>query len=284
MNDNHLRTIYGLKYNPFQPALPAEAIWPLPGAELFAKRIENMIHQGGFALITGEPGQGKSKTLHWLARKLAAIPDLTIGVIERPQSKTADFYREMGELFGVALSPANRYGGFKALRAKWQGHCQTTLHRPVLLIDEAQEVSPQCLTELRLLQSARFDSDSLLFTILCGDERLSERFRIPELLPLGSRIRTRLLLGPLDQEALENYLDFALIQAGNPQLMSPNLSQTLAAHAAGNLRVLNNMAAEILAAGAEKNLPKLDEALFSELFSPHNKNRRNNVKKKEGGG
>lgn len=284
MNDNHLRNVYGLKYNPFQPALPAEAIWPLPGAELFAKRIENMIHQGGFALITGEPGQGKSKTLHWLARKLAAIPDLTIGVMERPQSKTADFYREMGELFGVALSPSNRYGGFKALRAKWQAHCQTTLHRPVLLIDEAQEVSPQCLTELRLLQSARFDSDSLLFTILCGDERLSDNFRIPELLPLGSRIRTRLLLGPLEQEALENYLDFALIQAGNPQLMSPNLTQTLAAHAAGNLRVLNNMAAEILAAGAEKNLPGLDEALFSELFSPHNKTRRNNVKKTEGGG
>jgi general secretion pathway protein A len=281
MHDATLRAVYGLKYNPFQPALPTEAIWPLPGADRFAKRVEALVDQGGFALIAGDPGQGKSKTLHWLAQRLGAIPDLVIGVMERPQSKLADFYRELGELFGVALTPSNRYGGFKTLRAKWQAHCQSTLHRPVLLIDEAQEVSPQCLTELRLLQSARFDSNSLLFTILSGDDRLTERFRMPELIPLGSRIRTRLQLGPLSPEDLEDYLDFALSQAGNPQLMSADLVQTLTAHAAGNLRALNHMAADILAAGAERNLPRLDEALFFELFTPPNKKRR--ITKKDNG-
>lgn len=279
MNDATLRALYGLKYNPFQPALPTDAIWPLPGAERFCKRVESMADQGGFALIAGDPGQGKSKTLHWLTQRLAAIPDLTIGVMERPQSQLADFYREMGELFGVALTPSNRYGGFKALRAKWQAHCKSTLHRPVLLIDEAQEVSPQCLTELRLLQSARFDSDSLLFTILCGDDRLTERFRMPELIPLGSRIRTRLQIGPLSPEDLEEYLDFALAQAGNSQLMSADLIRTLAAHAAGNLRALNHMAADILAIGAERNLPQLNEGLYLELFTPASKKRR--IGKKE---
>ncbi len=138
------------------------------------------------------------------------MPDLVVGVMERPQSQLADFYRELGELFGVALTPLNRYGGFKALRARWKAHCQSTLLRPVLLIDEAQEVSAACLTELRLLQSACFDSESLLFTILCGDGRLPERFRTPELLPLGSRIRTRLQLPALSPEQMEDYLNFAL--------------------------------------------------------------------------
>jgi type II secretory pathway predicted ATPase ExeA len=54
-------------------------------------------------------------------------------------------------------------------------------------------VSSECLTELRLLQSASFDSKSLLVTVLCGDTRLTDRFRTPELLPLGSRIRTRFI-------------------------------------------------------------------------------------------
>ena len=169
MNDATLRALYGLKYNPFLPALPHQALWSLPGAEAFALRLENLVTHGGFALITGEPGQGKSKTLHWLSQRLGRIPDLAIGVMERPQSKLGDFYRELGELFGVPLTPSNRYGGFKALRSRWQSHCESTLHRAVLLIDEAQEVSSQCLTELRLLQSARFDSESLLFTVLCGD-------------------------------------------------------------------------------------------------------------------
>lgn len=284
MTDATLRAVYGLKYNPFLPDLPADALWRTQDAERFAHRVETLVSQGGFALITGEPGLGKSKTLHWLALRLAQIPDLVVGVMERPQSHLADFYRELGELFGVQLTPLNRYGGFKTLRARWKAHCESTLRRPVLLVDEAQEVSSQCLTELRILQSTRFDSESLLFTVLSGDNRLPERFRAPELIPLGSRIRARLQLGPLAPENLKHYLDFALTQAGHPQLMTAELIHTLAAHAAGNLRVLNHMAAELLTVGAERNLPRLDENLYLEVFAPPPKNRRGQPQGREHSG
>jgi site-specific recombinase XerD len=168
--------------------------------------------------------------------------------------------------YEVALTPLNRYGGFKSLRARWKTHCQSTLRRPVLLIDEAQETSAACLTELRLLQSACFDSESLLFSILCGDTRLPERFRTPELLPLGSRIRTRLHLNALSPEQLQDYLALALTQAGHPQLITEELIRTLCTHALNNLRVLNHMAAELLSAAAQRNLPQLDESLYFELF------------------
>lgn len=203
-----------------------------------------------------------------MACSLGEIPDLTVGVMQRPQSGLGDFYRELGELFNVPLSPANRYGGFKALRERWIHHCQTTLFKPVLLIDEAQHVSDECLTELRILQSHQFDSKSLLFTILCGDTRLPERFRSAELLPLGSRIGPRLVLEPLSPDQLQEYLHFALDQAGNSGLMSDELIKTLAGHAANNLRVLNQMAAELLDAAAIKELPRIDESLFFQLFSP----------------
>ena len=276
MTDKNIRALFGLKYNPFLPNLPTEALWVAPEAEPFAHRVQTMISQGGFALITGEPGNGKSKTLQWIAQRLSIMPDITVGVMERPQSKLADFYRELGELFGVGLSPMNRYGSFKALRTKWKAHCQSSLVRPVLLIDEAQEASSVCLTELRLLQSASFDSESLLFTILCGDGRLPNMFRTPELLPLGSRIRARLHMTPLTPEQLQDYLNFALEQAGYPQLMTPELIRTLAAHSLNNLRVLNHTAADMLAAAVERNLPRLDESLYFELFTPvSSKPRRN---------
>lgn len=268
MTDANIHALYGLKYNPFLPSLPPEALWVLPGVEDFSHRINLLVSQGGFALITGDPGQGKSKTLHLIAQRLSRIPDLTVGVMERPQSQSADFYRELGELFGVALTPLNRYGGFKALRARWKAHCQSTLARPVLLIDEAQELSSPCLTELRLLQSACFDSESLLFTILCGDARLPNRFRTPDLLPLGSRIHARLQLTALSPEQLQDYLNFSLTQAGHTQLMTPELIRLLAAHSLNNLRILNNMAAEMLTAAAQRNLPRLDESLYFELFTP----------------
>jgi len=271
MNDTDIRSLYGLKYNPFLPDLPIEALYMLPGTQRFIMRIQNMAAQGGFAMVTGDPGLGKSKTLQKIAHKLEQVPDLTVGVMQRPQSKLADFYRELGELYSVNLSPSNRYGGFKALRHRWITHCQSTLLRPVLLIDEAQQTAPECLTELRLLQSHHFDSKNLLFTILCGDNRLSDKFRTTELLPLGSRIGPRLVLSPLSPEQLQDYLNFALDQAGNSQLMTTELIRTLAAHAANNLRVLNQMAAELLAAAAEQNLKRIDESLFFELFSPTDK-------------
>lgn len=279
MNNADLRALYGLKYNPFLPALPPEALFALPGVDAFAHRLQTMAAQGGFALITGEPGHGKSKTLQLIAHRLEQIPDLTVKVIERPQSTLGDFYRELGDLFNAPLSPANRYGGFKALRTRWKNHCQSTLLRPVLLIDEAQLAATACLTELRLLQSDRFDSHSLLFTILCGDGQLPERFRGADLLPLGSRIGPRLLLTPQAPELLQEYLNFALEQAGCPHLMTDQLIRTLAAHAANNMRVLNNMAAELLAAAAERNLPRIDESLFFELFSPTGSKPRRNHKK-----
>ncbi len=268
MNNADLRALYGLKYNPFLPALPPEALFALPGVDAFAHRVETMAAQGGFALITGDPGHGKSKTLQLIAHRLEQIPDLSVRVVERPQSTLGDFYRELGELFNAPLSPANRYGGFKALRTRWKNHCQSTLLRPVLLIDEAQLAATACLTELRLLQSDRFDSQSLLFTILCGDGQLPERFRGADLLPLGSRIGPRLVLTPQSPELLQEYLKFALQQAGGPHLMTDGLIGTLAAHAANNMRVLNHMAAELLSAAAERNLPRIDESLFLELFSP----------------
>jgi general secretion pathway protein A len=268
MNDTDIRSLYGLKYNPFLPDVPAEGLYTLPETKRFLLRIQYMATQGGFALITGEPGLGKSKALQQIAQQLEEIPDLTVGVMQRPQSKLGDFYRELGELFGIELTPANRYGGFKALRNRWKSHCQSTLMRPVLLIDEAQQASAECLTELRLLQSHHFDSQSLLFTVLCGDNRLPDRFRTTELLPLGSRIGPRLVLLPLSPEQLQDYLSFALDQAGNSQLMTPELIQVLTTHAANNLRALNQMAAELLMAAAERNLSRIDESLFLELFSP----------------
>lgn len=266
MNDPRLRARYGLKYDPFGTAIPAEDIWAPPGFDRFAMRIEHLTREGGFAMLSGAVGAGKSKALQALSVQLSRVPDLVIGVMERPQSATGDFYRELGRLFGVDLSPANRYGGFRALRERWESHVQTHLRHPVLLIDEAQEMNSGCLSELRLLGSVHFDSRYLLTVVLCGDERLPERFRTRELLPLGSRIRTRLTLTPLDSSEMRELLEHLLDRAGNPGLVTDPLKTALVQHSAGNPRVLCNMGADLLSAAVERDQPVLDDDLFLEIF------------------
>ena len=264
-----LKALFGLKYNPFVSDVPVDALETTAPFDDFAWRIENALApEGGFALITGEPGTGKSVTLRLLADRLSRLREVRVGSLEHPQSQMADFYREMGDLFGVELRPHNRWAGFKALREAWLSHVEGTLMRPVLLVDEAQEMQGQVLSELRILCSTRFDSRSLLGVVLAGDGRLEARLRTQELLPLQSRIRTRLVLEPRSPEELRASLDHLLEAAGNASLMTSELKATLAEHAMGNFRSLCLMAAELLAVGARKEVERLDEKLFLAVYQP----------------
>ena len=263
-----LLALYGLKWNPFSPELPTEAIYVPPRIEDFCWRIANaQVREGGFAMIHGDPGTGKSIALRLLAERLARLQDVNVGAINHPQSNLADFYRELGDIFGVALRPHNRWGGFKALRELWIAHLETTRRRPVLLVDEAQEMSPPVLSELRLLASARFDSQPLLCVVLAGDARLIEKLRREELIPLGSRIRTRLATEYASRDELLACLDHLLAGAGNASLMTPQLRHTLCDHAVGNYRILTTLAAELLASAAQRDLPQLDEKLYLDVFA-----------------
>jgi len=99
---NHkLLALYGLKHNPFSPALPVEALHRTAKIEHFCWRIEQgLVREGGFALIGGDPGTGKSAAPRLLAERLSQWLELTVGALVHPSSNLGDFYREMGDLFG----------------------------------------------------------------------------------------------------------------------------------------------------------------------------------------
>ena len=236
--------------------------------ESFAWRVEQLVQEGGFALICGESGTGKSVALRIVAERLSTLRDVVVGVLERPQSKSADFYRELGDIFSVKLSPSNRWGGFKALRERWKTHVASSRIKPVLLVDEAQEMAPDVLSELRILSSADFDATSLLTVVLSGDGRLLELLRHEDLMPLGTRIRTRLRMEPASREELLELVRHALAKAGNASLMTPELMETLVDHSAGNYRLLMTMGAELLSYGMAQEVERLDEQFYLQVFQP----------------
>jgi hypothetical protein len=156
--NKQIQALYGLKWNPFSPEAPTQALRASAPIDSFVWRVEQLVRDGGFALITGEPGSGKTAAMRLVESRLTQLPDLHIGTLTRPQSRLPDFYREIGDIFGVALSPHNCWAGTKVLRECWQHHIEHSLLRPVLLADEAQEMPAAVLNELRLLSATRLDS------------------------------------------------------------------------------------------------------------------------------
>ena len=67
------KALFGLRWNPFLPDIPTDALFKAPQVENFLWRIEQLVMDGGFAMITGEPGTGKSVTLRLTAARLLKI-------------------------------------------------------------------------------------------------------------------------------------------------------------------------------------------------------------------
>ena len=267
MRDPKIQAVYGLKFNPFLPDIPLEALYvPAPVLSFF-ERCELHLSEGGFALVTGAPGLGKSATLRMLGSRLARQRDVLVRNITYPQCRIGDFYRELGDAFQVPLKWSNRWGSFKTVREAWQAHIENTRIRPILQVDEAQETLPAVLRELRLLTSKDFDSQSLLFVVLVGDLRLADLLKTPDLLPLESRLRSRLKLEPASSAQLGDCLRHVLDQAGNAQLFTPGAFAALTEHAAGNLRALMILGNDLLHAAVTREARQIDEKLFFEVFA-----------------
>src|SRR4029078_13270375 len=99
---------------------------------------------------------------------------------------------------------------------RWSEHIQTTLMRPVLIVDEAQEALTTVFNELPILTAKALASPHLLGVVFAGHLRLPDRLRTPELLPLGNRVRRRLMLEYAARDELLASLAHLTHPAGNP--------------------------------------------------------------------
>jgi general secretion pathway protein A len=258
---------YALKWNPFAPDVPVEGLFSTPRLESFSIRTENLVREGGFAAVIGPPGTGKSVALRLLQKRLSNNRDVVVGALTRPQCSVPDLYRELGNLFSVSITPHNRWASSKILRERWIAYFENALFRPVLLVDEAQEMRSPAINELRLLMSKDLDSCSLLTVVLAGDGRLRDRVTTPDLLPVKSRLRILLTADDCSRDEMLSCLQHSVSAAGNSKLLTPELASALVDHAAGNLRALMHSADELLQAGLDRDGRALDERLFFEVFA-----------------
>ncbi len=269
-----LKTFLGLKWNPFLPDVPASSLCEDEQVSLFCWRVEQLVMDGGYSMISGEPGVGKSVVLRQLKSRLEVIPEISARTVTRPQNGLRDFYRELASLYSLELQTGNRYGSFRRLREQWLSQIQSHLFRPVLIIDEAQSVPIEVLSELRILGSTELDARCILAVVFAGDGQFLKNLQCSALLPLESRIRTCLRLGKRDSEFLKRMLVKAMTDAGNPELMTSGVINALSEHCLGNPRAVMIAAGELLSHAVYMEKKQINEDLYLEVFKRKSKKKK----------
>ncbi|MFO1402705.1 MAG: AAA family ATPase [Steroidobacteraceae bacterium] len=208
-------SFFGLAEKPFA-ITPDPRYLYLSGrhADALAHLIYGITEAGGFIQLTGEVGTGKTTTIRSL---LARVPqDAEIALIINPKMSPLEFLQTICEELGIGV-PDTAEGNARELvgilnRYLLRAHAEG--RRVVLVVDEAQNLAPTVLEQVRLLTNLETETQKLLQIILIGQPELRELLARNDLRQLAQRITARFHLDPLSREETRAYVQHRLRIAG----------------------------------------------------------------------
>ena len=183
-------------------------------AEALAHLLYGINESGGFVQLTGEVGTGKTTVVRTLLSRMPAHAD--VALILNPRVTPAEFLQSICEELGVPISDAERRS-LKLLvdalnRRLLSAHAAG--RRVVLIVDEAQNLSPAVLEHVRLLTNLETPTQKLLQILLIGQPELRALLDLPELRQLAQRVTGRYHLEPLNREETRHYVRHRMRVAG----------------------------------------------------------------------
>jgi len=182
--------------------------------EALAHLVYGVTESGGFVQLTGEVGTGKTMLVRTLL--LNRMPaNANVAVVLNPQLSAREFLVSICEELGVAV-PEDR-SSIKALIDTLNRHLLDTHadgRRTILVVDEAQNLAPDVLEEVRLLTNLETAKQKLLQIILIGQEELRDLLARNDLRQLAQRITGRYHLEPLSRDETAEYIEHRLKVAG----------------------------------------------------------------------
>ena len=193
---------------------------------------------GGFILLTGEVGTGKTTAWRCLVENLPT--DVDLAIVLNPRINEVELLETICDELGIAYEQGS---GLKSLTDKLNRHLLETCarrRRTVVIVEEAQNLSTEVLEQLRLLTNLETNESKLLQIILIGQPELLEKIADPRLRQLHQRIVARFHLKPFDVKDVRAYISHRLSVAGaSPRLFSAAAVRKLAKYSQGIPRIIN---------------------------------------------
>jgi general secretion pathway protein A len=234
------KKFFGLKENPFNVNPDPRYLYLTPNTqEALACLTYGIETRKGFVLLTGEVGTGKTtlinKLLEWLHKERVFT-----AFVFNPRLSVSQFFDFMMADFGIPCE-SHQKGQMLLKLNQWLLDRYQAGERAVLVVDEAQNLSPQMLEEIRLLTNLETSTEKLLQIVLAGQPELEQKLNQPDLRQLRQRITLRAKTRQLTIEETQGYIQERLRIAGaeNPDIFSPEAVAAVHRYARGIPRVTN---------------------------------------------
>ncbi|HEX8988542.1 MAG TPA: AAA family ATPase [Rhodocyclaceae bacterium] len=259
------QSFYGLREKPFSIQPDPDFLFMSRRHSLAYATLEYALHnKAGFAVISGEIGCGKTTLVRRLLNNLGQ--NVTIGLVYNTHQEIANLLEWIMLAFGQpyeGLSQVALYDAFQRFLIKQYGGGR----RVVLIVDEAQNLSPAALESLRMLSNINADKDQLLQMVLVGQPQLRQLLRRPELQQFAQRVAAHFFIPPLEPAEVERYINHRLRVAGRGEpLFTGEACERIAQASRGIPRTINILCDTAMVYGFSDEKQTIDAALVEDVL------------------
>lgn len=249
-------SFYGLTTSPFQLNPDPAFYFGSRGHSSAYSYLKFGVYQGeGFIVVTGEIGAGKTTLVRTLLSELDSN-EVVAAQLVSTQLDGNDLLRAVAAAFGLPVKSATKAELLSTIEA-FLTLLVTRSRRALLIVDEAQNLAPEAIEELRMLSNFQLGSKPLLQSFLVGQPELRDMLRAPSMEQLRQRVLASYHLGPMDQTETGTYIEHRLKKAGwkgDPSL-APEIFPQIYGYTHGLPRKINLLCNRLLLSGflAEKH-------------------------------
>lgn len=232
-------SFYGLKEKPFNATPDPKFLYLGPGhREALAQLVYGVQERKGFMVVTGEVGTGKTTLLQALLQRLGGGAAAALLFHSTLQFDGVLEYM-LGE-FGIAGAGTSQAQRLLALK-NFLGERRRVGQPTLLILDEAQNLDPAILEQVRLLSNFESSTEKLLQILLAGQPELGAKLQLPQLRQLKQRIGLQCRIPPLTRQETRGYIRHRLQTAGavDPEFFSDPAVARISEYAGGIPRVIN---------------------------------------------
>ena len=257
---------YGLKDKPFEITPDPRYLYLSEShREALAHLTYALNESKGFTVITGEVGTGKTTLVQMMLSRLDS--HTRIAHLFNPKLGIRDFFKYICQDYGLKTDGFTTKGEFLTLLHTFLMECYARRERVVLIIDEAQTLSPALLEEVRLLTNLETPKAKLLQVILLGQPELDKTLAMNEFRQLKQRISLRFNRKPLNRQETSEYIVRRLKAAGarNTDLFDDEAVKEIFRYSKGIPRLINVVCDNSLMTGFVYEKHRIDRGIVREV-------------------